>query len=115
LLLACLLAAAGLAFSVFDEALLPAMIGLTFAVIGLSSARPAFYSLPSRYLTGLAAAGGLAFINSIGSLGGYIGPWMVGILKDSTGSFLAGTFAMSGMLVVAALLTLLLKTVVREA
>jgi MFS transporter, ACS family, tartrate transporter len=115
LLLACLLAAAGLAFSVFDEALLPAMIGLTFAVVGLSSARPAFYSLPSRYLTGLAAAGGLAFINSIGSLGSYVGPWMVGILKDSSGSFLAGTLAMSGMLVVAALLTLLLKTVVREA
>ncbi len=115
LILACLVAAAGLAFSVLNEALAPAMFGLTVAVIGLSSVRPAFYSLPSRYLTGIAAAGGLAFINSVGSLGGYVGPWMVGMLKDSTGSFAPGTFAMSAMLVVAALLTGILKAIVREA
>ncbi len=48
LILACLVAAAGLAFSVLNEALAPAMFGLTVAVIGLSSVRPAFYSLPSR-------------------------------------------------------------------
>lgn len=111
---ACLLAGAGLAFSVFYGPLAPAMVGLTMAVIGLSSVRPAFYSLPSRYLTGAAAAGGLAFINSVGSLGGYVGPWMVGVLKDETGSFEAGTLAMAGMLVVAAALTLLLKRVARE-
>ncbi|RJF85109.1 MFS transporter [Azospirillum cavernae] len=111
---ACLLAGAGLAFSVFYGSLAPAMVGLTMAVIGLSSVRPAFYSLPSRYLTGAAAAGGLAFINSVGSLGGYVGPWMVGVLKDETGSFEAGTLAMAGMLVVAAALTLLLKRVARE-
>ncbi len=115
LILACLVAAAGLAFSVLNEALAPAMFGLAVAVIGLSSVRPAFYSLPSRYLTGIAAAGGLAFINSVGSLGGYVGPWMVGMLKDSTGSFAPGTFAMSAMLVVAALLTGILKAIVREA
>ena len=115
LILACLVAAAGLAFSVLNEALAPAMFGLTVAVIGLSSVRPAFYSLPSRYLTGIAAAGGLAFINSVGSLGGYVGPWMVGMLEDSTGSFAPGTFAMSAMLVVAALLTGILKAIVREA
>lgn len=111
---ACLLAGAGLAFSVFYGPLAPAMVGLTMAVIGLSSVRPAFYSLPSRYLTGAAAADGLAFINSVGSLGGYVGPWMVGVLKDETGSFEAGTLAMAGMLVVAAALTLLLKRVARE-
>jgi nitrate/nitrite transporter NarK len=115
LIAACLLAAAGLAVSVHNSGLLPAIIGITLAVIELSSVRPAFYSLPPRYLTGAAAAGRIAFINSVGSLGGYVGPSTVGILKNATGSFAPGTLAMAGMLVVAAGLTLLLKRVVREA
>ena len=114
LALACLVSAAGLAFSIVFASLVPALIGITLGVIGLSSVRPAFYSLPSRYLTGAAAAGGIAFINAIGSLGGYVGPWMVGLLKDWTQSFTPGMLAMSAMLVVAALLTWLLRSVTRE-
>ena len=114
LALACLVSAAGLAFSIVFASLVPALIGITLGVIGLSSVRPAFYSLPSRYLTGAAAAGGIAFINSIGSLGGYVGPWMVGLLKDWTQSFTPGMLAMSAMLVLAALLTWLLRSVTRE-
>ena len=83
-------------------------------MVGLSSVRPAFYSLPSRFLTGAAAAGGIAFINAVGSLGGYVGPWMVGTLKDWTDSFTTGMLAMSAMLVVAALLTWLLKAVTKQ-
>ena len=111
---ACLLSAAGLGFSIMFESLFPALIGITFAVVGLSSVRPAFYSLPSRFLTGAAAAGGIAFINAVGSLGGYVGPWMVGTLKDATNSFTTGMLAMSAMLVVAALLTWLLKAVTKQ-
>lgn len=111
---ACVVAAAGLAFAVAFDALTPALIGIVFAVIGLSSARPAFYSLPSRYLTGVAAAGGMALINAVGSLGGYVGPWMVGVLKDATHSFAAGMIAMSAMLVVAAILTGVLMAVTRQ-
>lgn len=109
------LTGAGLVYAVYDSALWPAMAGITLAVIGLSSVRPAFYSLPSRYLSGAAAAGGIALINAIGSLGGYVGPWMVGMLKDQTGSFEAGMLAMAGMLGIAAALTLLLKRITREA
>ena len=58
LALACLVSAAGLAFSIVFASLVPALIGITLAVFGLSSVRPAFYSLPSRYLTGAAAAAG---------------------------------------------------------
>lgn len=112
---ACLLTAAGFTFSVVYDSLAPAMVGITLAVVGLSSVRPAFYSLPSRFLTGAAAAGGLAFINSIGSLGGYVGPWMVGVLKDQTGKFEAGMLAMAAMLVVAAALTLVLKWVAKQS
>ncbi|OLL33265.1 hypothetical protein BTH42_02540 [Burkholderia sp. SRS-W-2-2016] len=114
LVAACLVAAVGLGFSVLFDALAPAMVGIVLAVIGLSSARPAFYSLPSRYLSGVAAAGGMAFINATGSLGGYVGPWMVGVLKDATHSFFAGMVAMSVMLVVAAALSVLLIVVTKE-
>ena len=105
LALACVVSAAGLIFAVVFSSLLPALVGMVFAVIGLSAARPAFYSLPSRYLTGIAAAGGMAFINSMGSLGGYVGPWMVGVLKDTTHSYAPGMLAMSVSLALAALLT----------
>ena len=108
----CLVAAAGFAFSVLFASLLPAVIGITFAVIGLSSARPAFYSLPSRYLTG-AAAGGMAFINAIGSLSGYVSPWIMGVLKDATGSFDSGLIGLAIMLVVSAALTWWLRVLTR--
>jgi ACS family tartrate transporter-like MFS transporter len=111
----CVVASAGLGISVIFDSLTPAMFGIVIAVIGLSSARPAFYSLPSRYLTGMAAAGGMALINSIGSLGGYVGPWMVGVLKDSTHSFSTGMLAMSVMLLVAAGLTYVLMAVTPES
>ena len=48
--------------------------------------------MPSTFLTGTAAAGGIALVNSIGNLGGYVGPFIVGWIKDSTGSFEAGLY-----------------------
>jgi ACS family tartrate transporter-like MFS transporter len=52
--------------------------------------RTVFYTIPQSFLTGPAAAGGLAFINSVGAFGGFVGPYLVGFLKDATGSFNAG-------------------------
>src|SRR5829696_1072846 len=109
----CLIAAAGFAFSVFYNALLPALLGLTIALAGLGAARPAFFSIPPKFLTGIAAAGGLALINSASSLGGVVGPFAVGWLKDATGSFRAGLYSLAGALVLASLLTLVLGALVR--
>jgi MFS transporter, ACS family, tartrate transporter len=60
---------------------------ICLAVIGIYGTRPTFWPLPSIFLSGTAAAGGLALINSIGNLGGYVGPFIVGWIKDSTNSF----------------------------
>jgi len=60
---------------------------ICLAVIGIYGTRPAFWPLPSIFLSGTAAAGGIALINSIGNLGGYVGPFIVGWIKDSTKSF----------------------------
>lgn len=115
LVLTCGLAAIGFFASVASNALVPAMLGLTVAVVGLSSVRTCFYSIPATFLGREAAAGGLAFINAAGSLGGLFGPYMVGWLKDTTGSFQAGLIGMGGMLILATVLTLLLQTIIKES
>lgn len=112
LTITCLLAAIGLAGSVVSGALLPALIGLTLALIGVTAARAVFWTIPTRFLTGVAAAGGLAFINTIGTLGGFVGPYMMGELRQLTGSFESGLLAMSAILMVATLLAASLKLVV---
>lgn len=107
--IACLLAAAGFGFSVVFESLVPSMVGLIIAVVGMNSARAPFFSIPPKFLTGAAAAGGVALINSFGNLGGFLGPYAVGWLRDTTGSFSAGLYALTGMLFLSALLAMTLN------
>jgi MFS transporter, ACS family, tartrate transporter len=63
------------------------LAAMSLALVGMYGARPTFWPLPSMFLSGTAAAGGIALINSIGNLGGYVGPFVVGWIKDSTNSF----------------------------
>jgi MFS transporter, ACS family, tartrate transporter len=65
---------------------------MSVATIGLYGSRPAFWPMPSQFLTGAAAAAGIALINSIGNLGGYVGPMIVGWIKDRTQSFEMGLY-----------------------
>ncbi|MDR5878047.1 MFS transporter [Caballeronia sp. LZ032] len=101
-----LIGAATLGISTHFHQLLPAMSGITLALIGTIAGRTIFYTLPNRFLSGQAAAGGLALINSIGALGGFAGPYLVGYLKDSFGTFTAGMIGLSAVLFVTTLLTL---------
>ena len=61
-------------------------IALCLSIIGNLAVAPCFWSIPGAMLTGTAAAGGLAMINSLGNLGGWFGPWVYGLVKDATGS-----------------------------
>ena len=61
------------------------------------------------FLSGSAAAAGIATINSIGNLGGFVGPAMIGWIKDLTGSFQGGLYFVAGLLVLSAVLTLVLS------
>jgi ACS family tartrate transporter-like MFS transporter len=83
--------AAGLLGSSFWS--LPA---ISLALAGLYGGRPTFWPLPSLFLSGTAAAGGIALINSIGNLGGYVGPFVVGWIKDSTNSFEMALYFIAG-------------------
>jgi len=107
---ACLVAAGGFVGSIaFSDNLWVSVLGIMVAVSGVNAARALFWTIPPRFLTGMAAAGGLAFINSIGTTGGFVGPVFMGWMRDYTGSFAAGQMALGGFLLLAALLAWSLK------
>lgn len=80
------------------------LFGLTIAASGIISAIGLFWVFPLRFLTGMAAAAGIALINSIGQLGGLISPYMVGKVRDVTGSASIGLYAIAAVCVVAAII-----------
>jgi ACS family tartrate transporter-like MFS transporter len=102
---ACLLASLGLVLAGFAGSVLAVLLALTLVNIGISSAKPPLWSMPTMFLSGSAAAAGIATINSIGNLGGFVGPAMIGWIKDLTGSFQGGLFFVAGLLVLSAILT----------
>ncbi|MBD8554565.1 MFS transporter [Rhizobium sp. CFBP 8762] len=105
---ACMLAAAGLAFATGATTIVTVLIALTLVNIGVSCAKPPLWSMPTLFLSGPAAAAGIATINSIGNLGGFVGPSMIGWIKDLTGSFAGGLYFVAGLLVFSSILTLIL-------
>jgi ACS family tartrate transporter-like MFS transporter len=72
-----------------------ALAGVTIATIGFYGTKGPFWSMPTMFLTGPAAAAGLAWINSLGNLGGFFGPTIVGWAKQLTGSFAGGLYALA--------------------
>jgi ACS family tartrate transporter-like MFS transporter len=113
LTITCGLATLGLIASVLWPALTPAMVALTVALIGITSARAVFWTIPVRFLTGVGAAAGLAFINSIATVGGFAGPYLMGYMKDAYGTFTSGLLAMAGILFVTTLLAASLRLFIR--
>jgi MFS transporter, ACS family, tartrate transporter len=113
LAITCGLGAVGLVISVLSGSLYVGLLGLTIALIGITSARAIFWTIPTRFLTGVGAASGLAFINSIGVMGGYFGPELMGTLKDLTGGYLAGLLAMAVILGASTVLAASLKLFIR--
>ena len=68
--------------------------------------KPSFWPMPSLFLTGTAAAAGIAWINAVGNLAGTVTPFIVGWTKDLTGSFAGGLYALAGFALLSALVTL---------
>ena len=78
------------------------------AGFGIFGALPVFWTLPTAFLSGAAAAGGIAIINSIGNLAGFVGPSVMGLIKDSTGSFTNGLLVLAGAAILAMAIVLAL-------
>jgi ACS family tartrate transporter-like MFS transporter len=78
-----------------------ALVALAAAWAGVKALHGPFWALPPSFLTGSGAAAGIAFINSVGNLGGLAGPWLAGALKKGTNSFSTGLLV-SGLLLLGA-------------
>jgi ACS family tartrate transporter-like MFS transporter len=79
--------ALGMIASAYVAAPVVGVFALSVAAIGIWSAVPVFWSLPTAFLTGTAAAGAIALINSFGNLAGFVGPFVIGRVHDATGSY----------------------------
>lgn len=111
LALPAVIGAIGLVFSaVYDTSTVFAMIALTVATAGIITCIPQFYTLPPAILVGAAAAMGIALANSIGSIAGFISPYLLGWIKDLTGSTNGGVITLAGALVVGAALVFTLPS-----
>ncbi len=89
----CFISGAGLVLAVYTHSFPVALLGLTAVVIGTNAARAVLWTIPTRFLSGLAAAGGLALINSVGTLGGFVGPSIMDICATSLGPSTRGCSA----------------------
>jgi len=83
-----------------------AIAALTLGLSGIMTTLPLFWSLPTAFLAGTGAAAGIALINSLGNLAGFVSPYAVGWLKDATGSTNAGVYLLAAAMVVGVILTL---------
>ena len=102
-------AALGFAASAYLTSPVPSMIALTVAAVGDLGTRGPFWALPTRFLTGSAAAGGIALINTFASLGGFVGPYAVGLVRGITGSFAGGMLFLALVMLVGAIVAMFLR------
>ena len=103
-----LVAAIGIGMStVFDDPAMK-MVALSVAGFGIFAGLPVFWTLPTVFLSGAAAAAGIAMINSIGNLAGFAGPYAMGWIKDATGSYTGGLLSLSMVCVISAIVVVLL-------
>jgi MFS transporter, ACS family, tartrate transporter len=98
------IAASGLLISTLVPNAVLSLVALSIAAMGLYSYTPPFWSLPTALLRGQAAAAGVAFINSVGNLGGFVGPYLMGWLQDASGDFLTGLRVLAGAAILSGIL-----------
>ena len=83
------------------------LIALSVATAGIIAASSTFWALPTAFVSGTAASAGIAWINSIGNLAGYLSPWLVGKIKDATHSMTPALIVLAACCLGSAVLTVL--------
>ncbi len=101
--------AAGLAASAVAGSPALSLIALSVAALGVWSALGPFWAMAAGFRAGRPGAGAIALVNSLGNLGGFVGPYLIGLLRERTHGFAAGLAALSAGLVVAAILALTMR------
>ncbi len=104
------LAAIGFGWAGITHSFIAALLAMILAAMGYWGIMGPFWALPTRVLGGQAAAGGVAIITMIGGVGGFLGPFLTGKLKDMTHSFAGGLYTVAGLALLGAVLCALLKS-----
>jgi ACS family tartrate transporter-like MFS transporter len=106
----CLIGAAGFVLTVLGPATPAyALTMLSIAAFGIWGTLGPFWTLPTAFLRGTAAAGGIAIVNSVGNCGGFVGPFLMGWIREQTGGFTAGILTMAAALVCGAAIVLSIR------
>ncbi len=101
--------ASGLLLAAQSTSVVPMIAGITVAVLGVFSMLGPFWTMPTSLLTGSAAAAAIALINSVGNLGGFFGPYIIGLVRTHTGSFKNGLLVVGATLAVGGAISLLVR------
>ena len=104
-----LIAAIGLVLTAVTPNPYIRLVTLSFASFGIYAVLPVFWSMPTSFLSGAAAAAGVAYINSIANISGFVGNYIMGWLRDTTGSFDSGLLVIAAVCNVAAFTTLCIR------
>lgn len=113
--IACVIAALGMAVAASaGSSAVIALIGLSLTAFGVSAAKPPLWSLPTMFFAGTGAAASIGLINSLGTLGGFVGPWMIGSADQASGHFSGGLDLVGGTLILSALTILVLRLICRR-
>jgi ACS family tartrate transporter-like MFS transporter len=105
----CLAACAGFVWAGEAQTALGVILALMVVNIGVNANKGPIWAMPSMFLTGASAAAGIALINSMGNMGGFIGPVLIGYLKDKWGSYAAGLDAVGAMCALSAIVIVALS------
>jgi ACS family tartrate transporter-like MFS transporter len=110
--IACLIAAVGMAVvaGAGSSATL-AITGLSLTAFGVSAAKPPLWILPTTFFAGTAAAASIGLINSLGTLGGFAGPYMIGATHGAGGTFSRGLYLVGGTLILSAVTIIVMRSI----
>jgi ACS family tartrate transporter-like MFS transporter len=112
---ACLVAAAGMGVAArAGSSAFLAVAGLSLTAFGVSAAKPTLWCLPTTFFAGTAAAASIGLINSVGTLGGFAGPYMIGSTNGASGNFTRGLYLVGGTLIVSAFTIVIMRVVVHR-
>ncbi|MDK2657758.1 MFS transporter [Cupriavidus consociatus] len=109
------MAAITMALSAWVQSPVLQFLFICLTAFSIYSIQAVVWALPGEFLTGASAAVGIATINSLANLGGYFGPYGIGVIKDATGSLAAGLYFLSAMLVFAVVMAFVVRAALRPA
>jgi ACS family tartrate transporter-like MFS transporter len=108
-------ACVGFMWAGYAATALPVILALMIVNVGVNGTKGPVWAMPSMFLTGASAAAGIALINAMGNLGGFVGPVLVGWLKDKSGTYASGLYLIGGMCAFSAVVVVILAQQVERS